>query len=199
MFSEISNVMKARMAFLESIDKKDRIDGTDRLKRLRQISPETGKFLAILASGCPEGEMIEIGTSAGYSSMWLSLAAKSRGIKLKTFEELADKVILAKETFRLSEVEQYVQIYEGDFIEHRESIGNIGFCFIDCEKEIYECCFDIVAGKMVPGGLIVADNATNHYEAIKPMINKALLDDRFDCVTVPLGQGEFICRRKRPV
>ncbi len=66
MFTEITTVMSERMAFLEAIDKKDRNDGTPRMQRLRQIPPETGKFLSIIASNCPLGQLIEIGTSAGY-------------------------------------------------------------------------------------------------------------------------------------
>ncbi len=73
--------IKERMRVLEEIDKMDRINGTGRLKRLRQIPPETGEFLALLASGCPNGSFIEIGTSAGYSTMWISLAAKEKHIK----------------------------------------------------------------------------------------------------------------------
>ena len=85
MFSEISASMNKRMQELERIDAKDRTDGTEHLRRLRQIPPETGKFLALFASNAPtEGDWIEIGTSAGYSTMWLSLAAKIKGKKIKT-------------------------------------------------------------------------------------------------------------------
>jgi hypothetical protein len=92
MFSEITPRMLERMAFLEDLDKKDRDDGTPRMQRLRQIPPETGKFIALLASNCPPGQLVEIGTSAGYSTMWLSLAAKERNIKVKTFELLEEKI-----------------------------------------------------------------------------------------------------------
>ncbi len=86
MFHTIQPAILERMKFLEELDAKDRLDGTPRLQRLRQIPPETGKFLALLAAGSPEGSMFEIGTSAGYSTLWLSLAAQTLGRKITTFE-----------------------------------------------------------------------------------------------------------------
>ena len=53
MFHDISQAMKARMAVLEAIDARDRTDGTPRMERLRQIPPETGKFIALLAANAP--------------------------------------------------------------------------------------------------------------------------------------------------
>jgi caffeoyl-CoA O-methyltransferase len=196
MFTEISKKMQERMKFLEDVDKNDRNDGTERLKRLRQIPPETGKFLALLASNCPKGKFIEIGTSAGYSTMWLSLAAKEKGIKIITFELLEEKIALAKETFKKSEISEYIELIEGDALTNLKNIHEISFCFIDCEKEIYQKCWDIVSGKILENGMIVADNAINHYDTIKPMIDKAMADERFDCLIVPIGKGELVCRRK---
>lgn len=189
--------MKQRMQLLEDLDRRDRSDGTEQLKRLRQIPPETGKFLALLAAACPDaGDFIEIGTSAGYSSLWISLALHQRGKKLKTFEILPEKIALAKETFRTAGVEHLVELIEGDVLEKGSALGGITFCFLDCEKHLYEQCFDLVSSKLVSGGLLIADNAIDHYDALKWMIEKAQNDDRFDCLTVPIGKGEFVCRRK---
>lgn len=195
-YVEIPKKMKERMGFLEEIDRRDRSDGTDRLRRLRQIPPDTGKFLALLAANCPDGQFVEIGTSAGYSSLWISLALKPRGIRLKTFEILAAKAALARETFKLSGVDDDVELIEGDFLHQHTRVSNISFCFIDCEKDLYVPCFDLVAGKMLSGGLIVADNAIDHYDSVKPMMERAERDNRFDCLMVPIGKGEFVCRRK---
>ena len=195
MFNEISEKMKLRMAFLEDIDKKDRIDGTERSKRLRQIPPETGKFISLIASNCPNGEIIEIGTSAGYSTMWLSLVAKERNLKIKTFELLKEKIKLAKETFKLANINNYVELIKGDAIKNLININNIAFCFLDCEKEIYEKCWDLISSKIVKNGILIADNAISHYETIKPMIDKVFNDKDFDSLIVPIGNGELVCRR----
>ncbi len=102
------------MAYLETIDASDRLDGTPKGLRMRQVPPETGRFLAILAAGAPPGQLLEIGTSAGYSGLWLSLACRQREQRLTTFEVDAEKVKLAGETFRLAGVEDVVQLVQGD-------------------------------------------------------------------------------------
>ena len=185
------------MAYLEEKDRQDRADGTPKAGRLRQITPDTGKFLAILAATSPPGDIIEIGTSAGYSTLWLALAAKETNRKIRTFEILPEKARLAKETFRLTGADQYVELIEGDFLPYAAQLHKVAFCFLDAEKEVYEACFRAVAPSMVYNGLIVADNATSHYDDVKPMMDIASGDERFDCLTVPIGKGEFICRRTR--
>ena len=196
MFHEIPEVMQKRMAYLEERDMQDRTDGTEKMQRLRQIPPETGKFIALLAACCPEGNFIEIGTSAGYSSMWISLGLGQRPEKLRTYELLPEKARMAKETFTLAGISDKIDLREGDFLQLHGEVDRIAFCFLDCEKDLYEKCFDVVSRKMVRGGLLIADNAIDHYEFIKGMMMKAEKDDRFDCLTVPIGKGEFICRRK---
>jgi len=196
MFSEITLKMRNRMKFLEELDKRDRSNGTEHLSRLRQIPAETGKFLALLASNCPKGKFIEIGTSAGYSTLWLSLAARERNLKIRTFELLGGKIKMAKETFVSSGIDDLIELVEGDAVKNLNTINEISFCFIDLEKDLYEKCWEIVSDKMVKNGLIVADNAVSHSNEIKPMIDKAFADERFDCLVVPIGTGELICRRK---
>ena len=98
MFSDISSAMKERMEYLEKADRKDRDDGTPALQRLRQVPPETGRFIALMLAASPDGTAIEIGTSAGYSAMWLALACRETGRKLVTFEVLDEKVRIARET-----------------------------------------------------------------------------------------------------
>ena len=106
MLHTIPELVKKRMKYLEELDAQDRADGTPRMQRLRQIPPETGKFLSILAASAPKGKFLEIGTSAGYSTMWIALACMERNIKVKTFEILKEKVKIASETFQQSDTQQ---------------------------------------------------------------------------------------------
>ena len=195
MFHNIPLPIFERMQYLESIDKKDRNDGTIRMERLRQIPPETGKFIALLASTAPKGNYIEIGTSAGYSTLWLSLACAELGIQITSIEILEEKQKLAEETFNLTKINNIVKLIKGDALEYLKNISGISFCFLDAEKEIYEECYDLVIPKMIKGGILVADNAINHIETLRPMINKSLNDGRVDALVVPIGKGELICRK----
>lgn len=195
MFHNIPVPIAERMAYLETIDARDRLDGTERLERLRQIPPLTGKFLALLAAGVPKGKIIEIGTSAGYSTLWLALACLANGRTLTTYEVLPAKVNLAQETFRLTGTEGVIQLVAGDAREYLEDLGPIAFCFLDAEKEVYGDCYEQVIPKLVPGGLLVADNAINHRETLQPLLDRALVDDRVDAVILPVGKGVLVCRR----
>jgi predicted O-methyltransferase YrrM/NTP pyrophosphatase (non-canonical NTP hydrolase) len=188
------------MRHLEEIDAQDRQDGTPRLQRLRQIPPETGRFLALMAASSPSGAWIEIGASAGYSTLWLALACRETGRTLTTFEVLEEKVALARETFRLAGVEDVVTLIAGDAREYLADCHDIAFCFLDAEKDVYADCYELVVPRLVAGGLLVADNAINHQETLQPMLDRALSDGRVDALIVPIGKGELVCRKRgKPV
>ncbi len=195
MFHNIPEPILQRMAELETRDAQDRQDGTPRLARLRQIPPVTGRFLALQAASAPDGKVIEIGTSAGYSSLWLGLTCQAHGVRLTTFEVLAAKVRLARETFSRTGMDQVIDLVHGDAREHLRQVEGIGFCFLDAEKEVYSDCFALVAPKLVPGGLFLADNLTNHAETLKPFREQVEADPRFDTVVVPVGKGVLLARR----
>jgi predicted O-methyltransferase YrrM len=195
MFHEIRPAVLARMQYLEKLDDRDRADGTPRLQRLRQIPPETGRFLALLAAAAPEGDMLEIGTSAGYSTLWLALACETLGRRITTYEVLPEKCALARETFRAAGTETIVRLVQGDARRHLAEHSRVAFCFLDAEKDVYADCYEAVIPNLVPGGWLVADNAINHRATLQPMLDRALADDRIDALIVPIGKGELVCRR----
>ncbi len=117
MFHSIPEPIKQRMRYLEGIDAQDRIDGTPRMRRMRQVPPETGKFIAILAASAPPGNYVEIGSSAGYSTLWLALACRQLGRKITTYEILEEKARLAAETFQLAGVGDSVELVHGDALD----------------------------------------------------------------------------------
>lgn len=195
MFHSIPLEVQQRMRYLEEIDAKDRQDGTPRLQRLRQVPPDTGRFIALLAASAPAGACLEIGASAGYSTLWLALAFRACGRRMTTFEVLPEKAALARETFRLAEVEDVVELVEGDARAYLTRYTDIAFCFLDAEKEVYGECYELVAPRMVSGGLLVADNAINHRESLRPMLDRSLQDERMDALIVTMGNGELVCRK----
>lgn len=196
MFHDIPEAVLARMRELEEIDCRDRGDGTPRSQRLRQIPAAVGRFIAIMAASAPAGRWIEIGTSAGYSTLWLALACRAVGRKITTYEILAEKAELARQTFEAAGVADVVELVHGDAMDHLPGAGDIGFCFLDAEKEIYGRCYEAVVPAMAPGGLLVADNAINHEATLRPMLKRALEDSRVDALIVPIGNGELVCRRR---
>ena len=196
MFHDIPEPMRARMAQLEEIDARDRRDGTTRLERLRQVPREVGRFVAILAAGAPPGRWIEIGTSAGYSTLWLALACREVSARVTSFEVLDAKAALARETFALAGVDDVVEFVHADVREHLAGLDAISFCFLDSEKADYGELYEAVVPKLVPGGLLVADNAVGFEDVMQPTLDRALTDERVDGVVVPFLTGQLICRKR---
>lgn len=196
MFHTIPQSIMSRMQELEALDQRDRSDGTNRLERLRQIPPETGKFIALMLRSAPAGKVVEIGTSAGYSTLWLALVCMERGLTLTTYELLPEKVKLARETFAATQTSDLIDLVEGDARDHLETLDEIAFCFLDAEKEIYQDCYDLVVPGLCPGGILLADNAINHAPILQPMLDHALSDPRVDGMIVPVGKGILYCRKK---
>ena len=196
MFHKIPQPILYRMKELEEIDIQDRQDGTPRIKRLRQVPPETGRVLSFLAYTFPtQGAWLEIGTSAGYSALWLSLAAKLKGKTLYTYELLPEKATLSRETFKQAKVEKLIELKNGDARGHVGDFGEVAFCFIDCEKEMYADIFELVSPNVVEEGLIIVDNIISHKKDLTDFVAQVEADTSLDTVILPVGKGLMVSRR----
>jgi predicted O-methyltransferase YrrM len=196
MFHDIPEAVAARMAELKERGVRDRADGTPRMQRLREVPEGVGRFLAILAAGAPDGRWVEIGTSAGYSTLWLALAARETGRRVTTFEILEWKVELARETFAVAGVEDVVELVHADVRAGLQDVEGVSFAFLDSEKEDYLELYELVVPKLVPGGLLVADNVADFHDEVQPMLDRAEADERVDVVVVPFLTGQLLARRR---
>ena len=198
MFHSIPSVILERMSYLEGLDKAQRSGKIDlkRVAKLCQIPPETGRFISLMAASAPRGQWLELGTSAGYSALWLSLACKQLHKKLTTFEGAEQHIALAKETFLCTKLSEYIELVAGNLFEFLPSYNDISFCFLDTSNEIYADCYDIVIPNMRPGGILLADNAISHQTELQFVIDRALEDTRVDSMVVPIGKGVLMCRKK---
>ena len=195
MFHNIPEPIFKRMRELEAQDAIDREDGTPRLQRLRQIPPESGKFLALLCASAPKGGVLEVGTSGGYSSLWLLLACKERGDYLTTFEILEEKINRAYETFEVAEVSRQIQLIHGDARDVIAGYTGVAFCFLDAEKDTYLDVYEKVVINIVPGGIIAVDNVISHADELADFVSHVENDPRVDALVVPIGKGILVCRK----
>jgi predicted O-methyltransferase YrrM len=195
MFHNIPEAILKRMRELEAQDAADREDGTPRLQRLRQIPPVTGKFLALLCANAPTGGVMEVGTSGGYSSLWLSLACKERGNHLTTFEILEEKVSRADETFEAAKIKSQIQLIHGDARDVISGYTDIAFCFLDAERDIYTDVYEKMIDNIVPGGIITVDNVISHADELAGFVSHVENDPRVDALVVPIGKGILVCRK----
>jgi caffeoyl-CoA O-methyltransferase len=182
--------VRAVLARLEREDAEEREQGIPREQRARAVAPTTGRFLfAIVApqNGC---EVLEIGGSRGYSSIWLAAGARILGGRVLSLEHDPVKCEAWRRNVAEAGLEEWTELIEGDAYETLSAIED-GFdvVFLDAEKEDYERLFGLARGKLEPGGLVVADNVLSHEETLDAYSQARQADSTLVSVTVPLDRG----------
>lgn len=187
------------LARLEERDASERERGADRSVRLRQVSPEVGRFLHVLVLATHARSLLEIGTSGGYSTAWLGAAARANGGRVRSLEIDPVKVRLARETIADTGLGDSVEIVEQDaFAWLAGSGGGFDFVFLDAEKEDYDAYLDLVVPLLRPGGVLVADNLLSHAEDLASFRARALAHPLLSGLVVPIGRGELVAVRSGP-
>src|SRR3989442_8566732 len=162
---------------------------------LRSVSVDVGRCLSLLAMAAPQGTFLELGSSAGYSTLWLSLAARARGVTLTTVELNQKKVALVRENMSRAGAAGLVQAVHGNALDYVTRFEEIAFCFSDLQPpELNAKTYEKAVPRLVPGGLLVIDNVT--FPRVQTeLLNRAEKDPRVDCVLLPFPKGDLICRR----
>lgn len=195
MFHRIPAEIKSVMQMLESRDESDKQDGTPWERRLRQIPPETGQFIALLTSMSPPGGVVEVGTSGGYSTLWLYLAACEPKRTIVTIENDPFKVSLAMDTFRSAGIASQIQLVHSDARRAIAQQSQFSFSFLDCDQVHYAECYEQIISRLPTGGILAADNALTHRDMLGSFLKRVEEDSRVDSLTVPIGAGVLLCRR----
>lgn len=185
---------RAVLTGLEAEDARERKEGKDRRERLRQIAPEVGPFLHTLVLATTPQRILEIGTSGGYSTIWLATAARVISASVTTLEIDPAKVRRAEANLREAGVDDVATIVEGDAFAYLEGgPDRFQFAFLDAEKEDYDRFLDPVIDLLPAGGLLVADNLTSHAEELAGFRARAESHPRLaSTVVVPIGRGELL-------
>ncbi len=123
------------------------------------VPPADGRALRLLAEAAGAKNIVEIGTSTGYSGLWFCLALEATGGHLTTFEMDHERAAMAREHFREAGVENLVTIIEGDAHEQVSKLkAPIDVAFIDADKEGYVDYLKKLLPLVRPDGLILAHN-----------------------------------------
>ena len=183
---------------LEAKDAGERVKGLPSSLRMRNITPDVGLFLNILVKATKATSILEIGTSNGYSTIWLGLATQENNGQLITLEVDSRKVILAKENLEKAGLVNTVKLIEGDAKETLRILDKeFDFVFLDAEKEDYLEFFDLIFPKLKIGGVIVADNVISHAEELKEYVDYVRTNPNTQSVLVPIGRGEELTLKIR--
>jgi len=180
----------AVLARLEEEDRAEREAGLPPERRSRQVAPATGRFLFALAASQAGVEVLEIGGSRGYSSIWLAAGARVLGGRVVSLEQDAERAAAWRANVADAGLEEWADLVEGDAHETLRGIEDVfDVVFLDAEKDDYEVLFALVRPLLEPGGLVVADNVLSHAETLAPYSAARQADPALSSVTVPLDRG----------
>jgi len=178
------------LARLEAEDAAEREAGLPSAQRSRAVAPTTGRILFALAAAQAGIEVLEIGASRGYSSIWLAAGARMLGGRLVSLEQDPAKCAAWRENIALAGLEEWAELVEGDAHETLARTEDVfDLVFLDAEKDDYEVLFGLARPLLEPGGLVIADNVLSHVESLGAYSAARQADETLSSVTVPLDRG----------
>ena len=167
---------------------------SDHVRRMFNITRDTGQLLGVLERATSARRVLEIGTSNGYSTVWLTEAAKALDGSVTTVELADEKIKLASDNFARSGLSPFIaQVHDdaGRFLERSEKSA-YDLIFLDSERSEYIGWWPNLRRVLRPGGLLIVDNAMSHAEEMAPFVALVSAVRDFAACLVPVGKGEYV-------
>ncbi|HSC73284.1 MAG TPA: class I SAM-dependent methyltransferase [Gaiellaceae bacterium] len=178
------------LARLEEEDAGERAAGLPAAERSRAVEPTTGRFLFSLVAPQTDCEVLELGGSRGYSTIWLAAGVRYLGGRVLSVEHDPRKIDAWRKNVAEAGLEDWAELVEGDAKVALPGIEDVfDVVFIDAEKDDYEELFALARAKLEPGALVVADNVLSHQETLGAYSQARQSDPSLVSVTVPLDRG----------
>jgi len=170
--------------------------GDWRDKALLAVGPDTGRLINILARSLDAPTILELGTSYGYSGIWLAEAARAKGGRLITMELADFKSVHASEMASKAGLAGHVDFKVGDAVQMiSELLMGVDFVLVDLWKDLYVPCLEAFYPKLNPGAIIVADNMLRPAtEDVKRYGRAVRAKPGITSVLLPVGSGIEISR-----
>jgi predicted O-methyltransferase YrrM len=182
--------VRAVLARLEAEDADERARGVPREERARQVARTTGQFLFAFVAPQTDCEVLEIGGSRGYSSIWLGAGVRYLGGRVLSLENDPAKAEAWHRNVAEAGLEDSVELIEGDALETVPGIADVfDLVFLDAEKEQYEELFQHARKKLEPGAVVIADNVLSHEDVLGAYSKARQSDQTLESVTVPHDRG----------
>jgi predicted O-methyltransferase YrrM len=186
----LDDKVRAVLQRLEREDADERERGLPAADRSRQVAPTTGRFLFALVAPQTDCEVLEIGGSRGYSTIWLAAGVRNLGGRVLSLESDPRKIEAWHRNVADAGLQEWAELVEGNAHETLPAIDDVfDVVFLDAEKDDYESLFELARGKVEPGALFVADNVLSHPEPLALYSAARQADPSLLSVTVPLDRG----------
>jgi predicted O-methyltransferase YrrM len=178
------------LARLEREDEDERACGLPPEERSRAVAPTTGRFLFSLVAPQTDCEVLELGGSRGYSSVWIGAGVRLLGGHVLSLEHDPAKVEAWRRNVADAGLEGWAELRPGDAFETLRTLDDVfDVVFLDAEKDDYEELFGLARRRVEPGGLVVADNVLSHVETLGAYSAARQADPTLSSVTLPLDRG----------
>jgi predicted O-methyltransferase YrrM len=178
------------LARLEREDARERERGLPPEQRSRAVAKTTGRFLFSLVVPQTACEVLELGGSRGYSSIWLGAGVRYLGGRVVSVERNPDAARRWRENVAEAGLEDWVELIEGNVFDVLADIQDVfDVVFLDAEKGDYERLFGLARERLEPGGLVVAGNVLSHQETLGAYSQARQSDLSLVSTTVPLDRG----------
>jgi len=164
-------------------------------QRLLAVGPDTGQFINILARSLRAPTILEIGTSYGYSGIWLGDAARASGGRLITLELQAHKSAYARDMAAKAGLAEYADFRVGDAVQLIDALEtSIDFVLLDLWKDLYVSCLEALYPKLNPGAIIVADNMLGPAAGVREYQQAVRAKSNVTSILLPVGSGIEVSR-----
>jgi len=182
--------VRAVLARLEAEAADERAQGLPSHQRSRQVARTTGQFLFALVAPQADCEVLEVGGSRGYSTIWFAAGVRHLGGRVLSLESDPAKAEAWRRNVGEAGLEDTAELIEGDAFETLLALDDVfDVVFLDAEKEDYEALYGLARPKVEPGAVIVADNVLSHEETLGGYSRHRQADPTLESVTVPLDRG----------
>jgi predicted O-methyltransferase YrrM len=182
--------VRAVLERLQQEDADERERGLPAAERSRAVAPTTGQFVFALVAPQVDCEVLEIGASRGYSTLWLAAGVRSLGGRVLSLENDPAKAKAWRANIAEAGLDEWAELIEGDAKQTVPEIDDVfDIVFLDAEKEDYEQLFQAARPKLEPGALVVADNVLSHQDTLDTYVQARQSDATVESVTVPLDRG----------
>ena len=164
---------------------------SDRVERFRNVEPPTAELLAVLIRAAGARRILELGTSNGYSTVWLADAAEGIGGGVVTVDVDPVRTELASENLRVAGVEALVELRVEDAAEtiSRSEDGEWEFIFLDAERPAYPSYLLDLVRTLAPRGLLAIDNVESHAHELVDFTSLIEAEPALTQTVVPVGAG----------
>ena len=165
-----------------------------RQDKMLNVTPETGELLAILVQATRAQRVLEVGTSNGYSTLWLADAVRAVAGNLITVEVSPAKAQLARHNLERAGLSGWVrqEVLEAGRFLGQQPPSQFDLLFLDSDRKQYPAWWPLLQSVLAPRGLLVVDNAVSHADEVEGFIAQVRATPGWQSVMVPVGNGEFV-------